>query len=97
MCKDTSIYGVIGYAWIGTLCKTSFKGYNAGVNEKRQNVLATSEVNHYIIKAEFFLQCLTFRFLIRLWPTKWVITWECFMTLMKIMVVQEGLVTELVL
>ena len=45
MCKDTSIYGVIGYAWIGTLCKTSFKGYNAGVNEKRQNVLLTSEVN----------------------------------------------------
>ena len=96
LCKDTSFYGVIGLAWVGTMCK-GWAGYNAGVNEKRQNVLATSEVNHYIIEVEFFLQCLTFRFLIRLWPTKWVITWECFMTLMKIMVVQEGLVTELVL
>ena len=34
---------------------------------------------------------------IRLWPTKWVTTWECFMTLMMNMVVQVGLVTELVL
>merc|ERR1711935_1060128 len=29
--------------WVGTMCK-GWAGYNAGVNEKRQNVLATSEV-----------------------------------------------------
>ena len=45
MCKDNAFYGVIGIAWVGTLCKTSYPGYNAGVNEKRQNILATSEVN----------------------------------------------------
>ena len=45
ICKDTAFYGVIGLAWVGTLCKTSWLGYNAGVNEKRQNILATSEVN----------------------------------------------------
>merc|ERR1712156_842260 len=44
LCKDTSFYGVIGLAWVGTICKTYWPGYNAGVNEKRQNVLATSEV-----------------------------------------------------
>ena len=44
MCKDTAFYGVIGIAWVGTLCKTTYSGYNAGVNEKRQNILATSEV-----------------------------------------------------
>ena len=46
MCKDTAFYGVIGVAYLGTLCKTSSfpPGLNAGVNEKRQNVLATSEV-----------------------------------------------------
>merc|ERR1711971_959239 len=43
LCKDTSFYGVIGLAWVGTMCK-GWAGYNAGVNEKRQNVLATSEV-----------------------------------------------------
>ena len=61
LCKDTSFYGVIGLAWVGTMCK-GWAGYNAGVNEKRQNVLATSEVNHYLIKVEF-LTCLTFDFL----------------------------------
>ena len=45
MCKDPEFYGVIGLAWLGTLCRTSsFPGQNAGVNEKRQNILATSEV-----------------------------------------------------
>ena len=42
MCKDPEFYGVIGLAYLGSLCRTP--GYNAGVNEKRQNVLATSEV-----------------------------------------------------
>ena len=45
MCKDTEFYGVVGLAWVGTMCKTYWPGYNAGVNEKRQNVLSTSEVN----------------------------------------------------
>ena len=52
MCKDTSFYGVIGVAFLGTLCKTSSfpPGLNAGVNEKRQNVLATSEVKNKSFK-----------------------------------------------
>ena len=45
MCKDTAFHGVIGYGWLGSLCKTSYPGYNTGVNEKRQNILATSEVH----------------------------------------------------
>ena len=45
MCKDSEFYGVVGLAWVGTMCKTYWPGYNAGVNEKRQNVLSTSEVN----------------------------------------------------
>ena len=48
LCKDTSFYGIVGLAWVGTICKTYWPGYNAGVNEKRQNVLATSEV--YLIE-----------------------------------------------
>ena len=44
MCKDPEFYGVVGLAWVGTMCKTTWSGYNAGVNEKRENVLATSEV-----------------------------------------------------
>ena len=52
MCKDSEFYGVVGLAWVGTMCK-GWAGYNAGVNEKRQNVLATSEVNQYQIKVEF--------------------------------------------
>jgi len=43
LCKDPEFYGVIGRAWLGQLCKNQL-GYNAGVNEKRENVLATSEV-----------------------------------------------------
>ena len=46
MCKDPAFYGTVGLAWVGTMCKTYYSGYNAGVNEKRENVLATSEVNH---------------------------------------------------
>ena len=46
MCKDSAFYGTVGLAWVGTMCKTYYSGYNAGVNEKRENVLATSEVNH---------------------------------------------------
>ena len=53
MCKDEAFYGVVGRAWVGTLCGYDplihSYGYNAGVNEKRQNVLATSEVIDYIL------------------------------------------------
>ena len=49
MCKDEAFYGVVGRAWVGTLCGYDplihSYGYNAGVNEKRENVLATSEVH----------------------------------------------------
>merc|ERR1711956_12052 len=44
LCKDPELYGVVGLAWVGTMRKTTWSGYNAGVNEKRENVLATSEV-----------------------------------------------------
>ena len=50
MCKDTAFHGVIGYGWLGSLCKTSYPGYNTGVNEKRQNILATSEVHTHTQK-----------------------------------------------
>ena len=45
MCKDSSFYGTVGIAWVGTMCKTYYSGYNANLNEKRQNVLASSSVN----------------------------------------------------
>jgi len=44
MCKDPQFYGVVGLAYVGTMCKTYLPGYNAGVNEKRGNILSTSEV-----------------------------------------------------
>ena len=53
MCKDSAFYGVVGLAWVGTMCK-GWAGYNAGVNEKRGNVLATSEVINYLIKLVFW-------------------------------------------
>ena len=33
MCKDSAFYGTVGLAWVGTMCKTYYSGYNAGVNE----------------------------------------------------------------
>ena len=45
MCKDSSFYGTVGIAWVGTMCKTYYSGYNANLNEKRQNVLSSSSVN----------------------------------------------------
>jgi len=44
MCKDSSFYGTVGIAWVGTMCKTYYSGYNANLNEKRQNVLSSSSV-----------------------------------------------------
>ena len=45
MCKDPAFYGVIGLAWVGTLCgPNSWKGYKASINEKRQNAVSTAEV-----------------------------------------------------
>ena len=46
--------GVIGVAWVGTLC-TKY-GLNAGLNEKRQNVLATSEVSTKDRKSSIFIE-----------------------------------------
>jgi len=43
LCKDDVFYGIVGLAWVGTICQ-NWPGYNAGVNEKRQTVLGTSEV-----------------------------------------------------
>ena len=44
LCKDQQFYGVVGLAWVGTMCQ-GWPGYNAGVNEKRESVLGTSEVS----------------------------------------------------
>ena len=90
MCKDQAFYGVVGLAWVGTMCKTSWSGYNAGVNEKRGNVLSTSEVNHnkFSLKKYFVFISGDFRLLLM----KWGIIWECFMILMLNMVVQVELV-----
>ena len=45
LCKDPAFSGVIGLAWVGTLCgPSSWKGYKASINEKRQNSVATAKV-----------------------------------------------------
>ena len=89
MCKDQAFYGVVGLAWVGTMCKTSWKGYNAGVNEKRGNVLSTSEVNHKKDSLKLFISIPGFY---RLLPMKWDIILVCFMISMLNMVVQVDLV-----
>ena len=53
MAKDKKLHGTLGLAWIGTFCKTNSKGYQASINEKRDNVLTTAEIvtheiGHYI-------------------------------------------------
>ena len=60
MCKDTAFHGVIGYGWLGSLCKTSYPGYNTGVNEKRQNILATSEVHKKNLSNWFYMKLAEF-------------------------------------
>lgn len=45
LAKDPEFYGTIGLAWLGTLCKRNTDpGYQAGISEKRENVLATAQV-----------------------------------------------------
>ena len=45
MCKDPAFYGVIGLAWVGTICgPSSWKGYKASINEKRESAVSTAEV-----------------------------------------------------
>ena len=57
MCKDPQFLGIIGRAYVGTLCRaSSVPGANAGVNEKRQNVLATSEVRKKIFQVDYCMQ-----------------------------------------
>ena len=56
MCKDPEYSGVIGLAYIGTLCNRTSAGQKAGVNEKRKNVLATSEVRKKIFQVDYCMQ-----------------------------------------
>ena len=45
LCKDPQSWGVIGLAWVGTLCgPNSWKGYKASINEKRNSAVKTAEV-----------------------------------------------------
>ena len=46
MAKDPNFFGVIGVAWVGTMCKGWAKpnGYTASINEKRSNALTSAEV-----------------------------------------------------
>ena len=46
MAKDPNFYGVVGVAWLGTMCKGWAKpnGYTASITEKRSNALTTAEV-----------------------------------------------------
>lgn len=44
MAKDPAFYGVIGLAWVGTLCRTWWPGYQASINEKRGSVLNTAQL-----------------------------------------------------
>ena len=37
------LYGYIGLAWVGTLCRT--KTYSCSINEKLENVVSTAEVS----------------------------------------------------
>ena len=48
LCKDPQEFGVAGIAWVGSICKTYWPGYNAGIVEKRSTVLGTSEVKKYM-------------------------------------------------
>ena len=49
MCKDPEFYGVVGLAWVGTLCgPSSWKGYKASINEKRESAVASAEVSTLI-------------------------------------------------
>ena len=43
LCKDTEFYGVVGLAYVGSLCYS--KSYSCGVNEKRGNLVSTAEVS----------------------------------------------------
>ena len=47
MCKDSQLNGIIGIAWVGTLCSSdNFKGYKASITEKRDTAIATAEVRN---------------------------------------------------
>ena len=37
------LYGYIGLAWVGTLCRT--QTYSCSINEKLENVVSTAEVS----------------------------------------------------
>ena len=44
LAKDEQMFGVVGLGWVGTLCKTTWSGYQASISEKRSSVLSTAEV-----------------------------------------------------
>lgn len=44
MAKDQQYFGVVGVAWLGTLCVGPWKPYQASINEKRSSILSTAEV-----------------------------------------------------
>ena len=43
LCKDET-YGTTGYAWVGTLCRTYWPGFQTSISEKRSSVLTTAEL-----------------------------------------------------
>ena len=50
MCKDPAFYGVVGLAWVGTLCgPDSWKGWKASINEKRESAVSSAEVKVSVI------------------------------------------------
>ena len=58
LCKDPEMWGVIGIAWVGTLCgPNSWKGYKASINEKRQSAVSSAEVisNRYSGETKWIL------------------------------------------
>ena len=51
MCKDPNYSGVVGIAYVGTLCQS--KRYQCSINERRSNVVTTAEVKLIQIKTTY--------------------------------------------
>ena len=43
-CKDQTEIGTVGLAWVGSLCNSKWKPYQAGITEKQDTVLNTAKV-----------------------------------------------------
>jgi hypothetical protein len=48
LCKDQEMWGVVGRAWMGVVCKTSWRQYYSSINERRQNEADTAAVLFHI-------------------------------------------------